>query len=168
GKNDHQTRDLSRLFYATPDGKRIEQAVGHGLSYNGAGLSPDEQTLYVADTLSARLWAFDLAGPGVMKEPASRHSAGRLLATIPGQVWVDSLAVTEAGKVCVATLMNGGITTVTPAGATSHTAMPDAFVTNICFGGEDRRTAYITLSTTGRIARVRWPEPGLALNFNPY
>jgi gluconolactonase len=168
GKNDAATRDLSGLYYAKPDGSHIDQPVKNGLSFNGAGLSPDETTLYVADTLSARLWAYDLESPGVLKQRPGRHNPARLVATIPGDVWVDSLAVTEAGNVCVATLMNGGITTVTPAGETRHTPTPDPYTTNICFGGEDRRTAYITLSISGRMARVRWPEPGLALNFNPY
>jgi gluconolactonase len=168
GKNDAMTRDLSALYYAAPDGSKIEAMVRGALSFNGAGLSPDETTLYVADTLSARLWAFDLPRPGELSRPPNKHMPGRLAATVPGDVWVDSLAVTEAGNVCLATLMNGGITTITPAGTTSYAPMPDPFVTNICFGGADRRTAFVTLSTTGRIARVRWPEPGLALNFNPY
>jgi gluconolactonase len=168
GKNDSRTRDLSALYYATADGSRIERGVNGALSFNGAGLSPDEATLYVADTLSARLWAFDLAAPGILKRPPGRHNPARLVATVPGDVWVDSLAVTKAGNVCLATLMHGGITTIGPGGGTSHFAMPDPFVTNICFGGADRRTAYVTLSTTGRIARLQWPEPGLALNFNPY
>lgn len=168
GKNDAKTRDLSALYYARPDGSRIDKAVRGALSFNGAGLSPDENTLYVADTLSARLWAFDLDGPGVINRPAGRHNPARLLATVPGDVWLDSLAVTEAGHVCVGTLMNGGITTIRPDGSQAHTPLPEPFVTNICFGGPDRRTAYITLSTTGRMAKVTWPEPGLALNFNPY
>jgi gluconolactonase len=37
--------------------------------------------------------------------------------------------------------------------------------TNIGFGGVDRRTAYITLSTTGQLVSMPWPEPGLALPF---
>ena len=168
GKNDATSRDLSALYYASADGKRIEKAVGGALSFNGAGLSPDETTLYVADTLSARLWAFDLDAPGVLTRPPGLHNPARLAATVPGDVWVDSLAVTQAGNVCLATLMNGGITTISPAGATSHTPTPDPYTTNICFGGPDMRTAFVTLSTTGRIARARWPEPGLALNFNPY
>jgi gluconolactonase len=39
------------------------------------------------------------------------------------------------------------------------------YPTNICFGGPDRRTAYITLSDTGRLGMMPWPEPGLKLNF---
>ena len=42
----------------------------------------------------------------------------------------------------------------------------EPYVTNIAFGGEDMRDAWITLSTTGRLIKVRWDEPGLKLNFN--
>jgi gluconolactonase len=44
----------------------------------------------------------------------------------------------------------------------------DALTTNICFGGEDMRTAYITCSLTGTLRKTTWPRPGLKLNFNPY
>ena len=43
--------------------------------------------------------------------------------------------------------------------------MPDPYTTNICFGGPDMRTAYVTLSTTGRLVSFEWPRPGLKLNF---
>jgi gluconolactonase len=43
--------------------------------------------------------------------------------------------------------------------------MPDGHPTNICFSGQDMRTAYITLSGTGRLGVMQWPEPGLKLNF---
>jgi gluconolactonase len=39
-------------------------------------------------------------------------------------------------------------------------------VTNICFGGPDRRDAFITMSGVGQLIRMRWPEPGLKLNFS--
>lgn len=168
GKRDAERRDLSGLYYASPDGGRIEQKVFGALSFNGVGLSPDETTLYVADTWSARLWAYELDAPGVIRRAPKARSAARLVATAPGDVHLDSLAVTEAGNVCVGTLIDGGITTFRPGGGASHTPMPDTYATNICFGGPDRRDAYVTLSITGRIAKVRWPEPGLALNFNPY
>jgi gluconolactonase len=41
--------------------------------------------------------------------------------------------------------------------------MPDAFTTNICFAGDDRRTALVTLSGSGRLVALDWPRPGLAL-----
>lgn len=89
-----------------------------------------------------------------------------MFATVPGPVALDSLAVTAAGNICVGTLFEGGITTVTPAGAISVARFDDNYVTNIAFGGGDMRDAFITLSQTGRLIRVRWDEPGLRLAFN--
>jgi gluconolactonase len=45
-----------------------------------------------------------------------------------------------------------------------HIPMPDPMTTNICFGGPDLRTAYITLSGSGRLVAMEWPRPGLRLN----
>ena len=71
----------------------------------------------------------------------------------------------EDGRICVATLVNGGITVISPDGRhVEHRPMPDPMTTNICFGGSDRKTAYITLSWTGRLVAVDWPTAGLRLN----
>ena len=160
-----EARRLGRLYYALPDGSRIVAATPHMISPNGVGLSPDEKTVYVADTLLARLWAYDIASPGVIK-PASPLVAGRSVANLPGVVYLDSLAVEAGGKVCVATLLDGGITVFDPAdGRTEHLAVPDLLTTNICFGGADMRDAWLTASSTGRLYKTRWPRPGLALNY---
>ena len=63
--------------------------------------------------------------------------------------------------------MDGGITVFAPDGAaTEHVPMPDPYyTTNICFGGPELKTAYITLSWHGTLIAVDWPRPGLPLNF---
>jgi gluconolactonase len=167
GKSYERTRDHGGLYYARPDGSKIVEAVYPLLTPNGVGLSPDERTLFVAETLTARLLAFDLAAPGEIAA-SPLPLPGRVVTTLPGHQYFDSLAVEEDGTACVATLLNGAITSVTPEGDVVQTAMPDLFPTNICFGGKDRRDAYVTLSGTGRLARLRWPRPGLALNFTTY
>ena len=43
--------------------------------------------------------------------------------------------------------------------------MPEPYCTNIAFGGPGLRTAFITLSCTGRLVAMDWPRPGLPLNF---
>jgi gluconolactonase len=80
----------------------------------------------------------------------------------------DSMAVDAQGNICVATLLHGGISIVSPDGQTvQHIPLPDLYTTNICFGGPGHRTAYITLSGTGRLIAVDdWPVAGLGLNFN--
>jgi gluconolactonase len=165
GKSYHRSRDHGGLYYAKSDGSRIIEAAYPLFSANGVGLSPDEKTVYVADTFTARLYAFDLSAPGEIA-PSPLPLPGRVVGSVPGMQFFDSLAVEEGGRICVATLLNGGITVFTEDGAFEHVPMPDLFPTNVCFGGEDRRDAYITLSGTGRLGKVRWPRPGLALNFS--
>jgi gluconolactonase len=165
----------SGLFYCTPDGSSIRKIFakpvngwGFGAnSYNGVGLSPDQQTIYVADMRVARVIAFALQAPGQLAPGAGPQGApDTLIATIPGNIGLDSLAITESGKICVGTLMDGGITIVDPSDGTfHHIPFPDHHVTNIAFGGDDMRTAYITLSGSGKIIKTRWPEPGMKLNF---
>jgi gluconolactonase len=167
GKGRERDLDRGGLFYAHPDGSHIEVAAYPMLTPNGVSLSPDEKTVYVAETQPGRVWAFDVESPGKLrKHPFPSPHGGRLLAGVPGFQLFDSMTVDAAGNVCVATLFNGGITVISPDGASvEHIAMPDLYTTNICFGGPELKTAYITLSTTGRLVAAAWPRPGLPLNF---
>jgi gluconolactonase len=167
GKRYARQRDHGGLYYASPDGSRIVELVYPMLSPNGVGLSPDERTLYVADTESSRLFAYDIASPGVLKtEPFPAPYSGRLVCGLPGFQRFDSLAVEASGNICVATLITGHITVIAADGrVVRQVKMPDVYPTNICFGGRDLKTAYITLSGSGQLAAMDWPEPGLRLNF---
>ena len=93
-----------------------------------------------------------------------------VLAGLPGASELDSLAVDSSGAVCVGTLMDSGITEISADGASIElwelpAPLADGAVTNICFGGADLTTAYVTLSLTGRLISCRWHRPGLALEF---
>ena len=162
GKNRARDRDRTGVYYATVDGQHIVEAIFPMEAPNGIGLSPDENTLYVAETPTGRLWAYALAAPGEI----DRSQRPFMMAQIPDHHMFDSLAVDAEGNVCVATLINGGITIHSADGEfAKHISMPDALTTNICFGGEGLKTAYITLSTTGKLVSCEWETPGLALNF---
>ncbi len=164
GKTYPRQRDFGGLFYLANGASEAVELDHHHTSPNGVGLSPDETTVYMADTMTCRLWAFDLTAPGKI-ERASPFNLGRVVATMPDLQYFDSLAVAASGNICVATILNGGITTITPEGAHSHIAFPDPFVTNICFGEEGLGQAWVTLSGTGKLAKCTWPEPGLKLNY---
>ncbi|MDG2002360.1 MAG: SMP-30/gluconolactonase/LRE family protein [Novosphingobium sp.] len=151
-------KDFGGIYTCLPDGSQITAIKRGTLSYNGIGLSPDESHVYCADTFSARVYRYDAKVEA--QEPI-------YVGTGIGNVAFDSLAVTAAGNVCVATLFDAGITTISPSGDVSKFAITeDNSVTNIAFGGEDMRDAYITLSETGKLVRVRWDEAGLTLAFN--
>lgn len=159
-------KKFGALYYAKADGSQITQLRGHMISLNGVGLSPDETVVYAADTMLGRLWAFDIAAPGKLTEMAPFTPPGRVICNLPGYQLLDSLAVEASGKVCVATIINGGVTAFDPDGSTEHFPFPDMLCTNICFGGDDMRTAWVTASSTGKLYRCTWPRPGLKLAYN--
>ena len=168
GKNRPLNRDRTGVFYARADGSEIKQVIFPLEGPNGIGLSPAEDALYVAETLTGRVWEWRLTGPGVLTaERRDRPDGGRLLPAPPGYLLYDSLAVDSLGRVCVATLIQGGITVIDPVANTAELRrFDDILTTNICFGGPDLRTAFLTLSSTGRLVSVPWDAPGLALNFS--
>jgi gluconolactonase len=168
GKTRPHDRDRTGVFYAAADGSRIERVIFPLEGPNGVGLSPEEDALYVAETLTGRVWEWELDGPGRLRaQRRDRPDGGRLLPAPPGYLLYDSLAVDAAGRVCVATLVQGGITVIDPKRNTAELRpMDDVLTTNVCFGGEGLRTAYVTLSTTGRLVALEWDEAGLPLNFH--
>jgi gluconolactonase len=165
GKTRARDRDHGVIYYALADGSRIVEVAFPCLTPNGIGLSPDNTVIYVAETEPARLWAFDITAPGmVAKQGWPSPNGGRLVAGLPGFQRFDSLAVDAAGNICVATLITGCISVIAPDGRlVRQVPMGDPVTTNICFGGSDRRTAYVTLSGTGQLVAMDWPEAGLPL-----
>lgn len=166
GKTFARHRDRGSVYYAKADGSSITETIYPLETPNGIGLSPDGQRLYVAETVPGRLWSFDITEPGVVRTRDDRFARGELVAGLPGLQCFDSMAVQADGSICVATLVHGGITRISPDGEhIEHFPFPDEFTTNICFGGPDLRTAFVTLSSTGRLVASSWDTPGLRLNY---
>jgi gluconolactonase len=110
-----------------------------------------------------------ISEPGVVVQPAPLDLSV-VVAGLEGYQLFDSLAVDGDGNVCVATLINGGISIVSPIdGSVTHVPTGDLLTTNICFGDSDGsgqyRDAYITCSGSGRLLHMRWPNDGLRLNY---
>ena len=168
GKRRRREVDLGGLYYAKTDGSLIRELVQPMIMPNGVGLSPGEDKVYVAETRTGHLWGFDILSPGVIRQQPPHENGGHHLAGPVGFTSYDSLAVELDGNICVASLVLGGVNVMAPDGAfVEFVPMPDPIRTNICFGGPDLSTAYITLSSTGRMVSKPWPRPGLRLNFDP-
>ena len=167
GKSHRHHVDKGGLYYAQPDGSRINCAV-YGPNFNGVGLSPDGTVVYAATTHERTLLAFDITGPGTVEPSPLAAVPGRVVTSWPGKTLLDSLAIEANGNIAQATLVErAGICSVDPAtGAQEDFAFPDLLTTNIVFGGPDMMDAWVCLSTTGKLAKCRWPRPGLRLNFN--
>jgi gluconolactonase len=168
-KSTHSHRVHGGLYYAKPDGSSITCAIHEISGPNGVGLSPDEKTVYYAETFSGRLFAAKIAKPGQLAAGAGLLPGGVYVGQTPGYSLYDSLAVQANGHVCVATLINSGITTISPKGKIKFTSLArykDPLVTNIAFGGKNMKTAWITVSGRGLLVQTPWPQAGLRLNFN--
>ena len=107
-----------------------------------------------------------MTAPGEVDPAAGVGGPGVPLYRPAGYKFFDSMGVEECGNVCVATLGESGISVVSPEGEpVEFVPTDDPFTTNICWGGDDMRDAYVTLSGTGRLVRCRWPRPGLRLAY---
>ena len=168
GKSRSRDSDNGGLYYALANGSSIVCAA-YGLTKpNGVGLSPDGSTVYVAETSVGRVWKWDIVSPGVVERGTTPLAHGTLLYGFDGYQLLDSLAVDGDGNVCVATLVTGAISVISPEGELLdqvHVPKWDAYVTNICFGGPDLTTAYVTSSGWGLLYEMPWERPGLRLNY---
>ncbi|MEE2775999.1 MAG: SMP-30/gluconolactonase/LRE family protein [Acidobacteriota bacterium] len=166
GKVRERDKDRTGIFYARPDGSHIVEAAFPVESPNGIGLSPEGDRVYAAETPTGRVFYWDIAEPGVIATNELSPNGGHFLAGVGGLQMFDSLAIDGDGNVCVATLINGGVTSISPNGEIlEHFPTGDSMTTNVCFGGGDLRTAYITLSGRGALVAVDWPRAGLKLEF---
>lgn len=153
----HDTTKRTGVYYASPRGDAIRFVVGSE-SANGVGLSPDGETLYWNITPTAQVMACRLATPGVVA-----HAPQQLYRFESGCM-LDSLAVDSVGNVCVAVLGAGAIGVISPAGELcEYYPTGNSGTTNICFGGADLRTAFVTLGGSGEVVSMTWPRAGLAL-----
>ena len=153
GKRRARHVECGGLYYAKADGSLIRAVVYPLVTANGVGLSPDGRTVYVAETDTGHIWAWDVVAPGEIAKPQG-YLPGRPLAGPPGFTCWDSMAVTRDGTLHIASLINGGIASVAPDGtARGFIPLPDPLTTNICFDAEERQ-AFVTLSGTGRLVKV--------------
>lgn len=165
GKTYGRLMDHGAVFHAAADGSWIRQAAYPMVTANGCGLSPDEGTLYVSETETGRLWQWPITARGELEKKAwPSPNGGTMIGQASGYQRFDSLAVEQHGNICVATLVTGGITVFSAQGEKlEYWQGPEPYCTNICFGGADMQTAYITVSGHGLLIAADWPRPGLKL-----
>ncbi|MBD9657847.1 SMP-30/gluconolactonase/LRE family protein, partial [Pseudomonas sp. PDM12] len=134
-----------RLYRLRPDG-RLDLLLANVPSPNGVALSPDGRVLYLAVTRGNCVWRVPLLPDG------SVAKVGQFF-TSYGPSGPDGLAVDDQGRLLVA---NPGLGLVW---VLNHRAepvqvlrgVPGSSLTNLAFGGADRRTLHVTDSTHGRI-----------------
>lgn len=162
GRTYDRVRDAGAVYYARADGSSIQQVIFPIHAPNGIALSPDGASLYVTETETARLWSYPVIAPGEVElEPWPSPNGGKLVIGTPGYQRFDSIALEASGNVCIACLVDAGVLVVSPAGeVVEFLRATDTFCTNLCFGGADLQTAYVTLSGYGQLLAVPWRRKG--------
>jgi gluconolactonase len=147
-----------RLYRLCPDG-RLDLLLGNVPSPNGVALAPDERVLYLGVTRGNQVWRVPLL------EDGSVAKVGAFF-TSYGPSGPDGLAVDQQGRVIVA---NPGLGV---AWVLNHKAEPEIVLrsgagtslTNVAFGGADRKTLFCTESSTGSVLRTTLEVPGMPIH----
>jgi gluconolactonase len=120
---------------------------------NGIEISHDEKTLYVDESIQRRIWAFDLS-------PSGQLTNKRLVIEFP-DFGLDGMRVDVEGNIYVTRYGKGTIAKLDPSGnvlleVKLHGTRPS----NLCFGGPDGCTVYVTEVDHGCIETFRVEKPG--------
>jgi gluconolactonase len=123
---------------------------------NGIAVTPDGQTLYVVDsnyinpTGNRKIWAFDISADGTASKQRQVYDFGRgrggdgLRLDTQGNLWVAAgiLAPRTANE---SADVPAGVYVISPRGELlGRIPVPEDVITNLAFGGADKRTLYVT------------------------
>jgi arylsulfatase A-like enzyme/sugar lactone lactonase YvrE len=143
-----------QLWRIDRDGQTTRLAAGMGTT-NGIDVSPDGTTLYVNESVQRNVWAFPILPDRTLGEKRlvkrfPDHGFDGMRCDIEG-----NLHVTRYGKGTVAVLQPDGT-------VVREIDVLGSKPSNICFGGPDGRTVYVTEVEHTRVVRYRTDVPGLS------
>jgi sugar lactone lactonase YvrE len=130
----------ANLVVLAPDGT-VLQVVGDLRFPNGTALSADGRTLILAETLAARLTAFDVAGDGTL-------SGRRVFAKLPRGSSADGICLDADGQVWVATASTSECLRVAEGGEVTATVGTHKTTFACVLGGDARSTLYVMTAST--------------------
>ena len=132
--------------------RRLAEEMG---TTNGIEVSPDGRMLYVNESVQRNIWVFDIAADGTLANK-------RLLISFPDYGF-DGMRCDVDGNLYVTRYGKGKVAVVTPAGrVVREIDVLGASPSNLCFGGPDGRTVYVTEVEHTRLVAFRVDTPGLA------
>jgi gluconolactonase len=135
--------NTGRIWRANSDGKMILLEDNMGTT-NGIEVSPDNKTLYVNESVQRNVWAYDLSDSATI-------SNKRLLIQFP-DFGMDGMRCDANGNLYIARYGKGVVAEVSPQGKLiREIKLIGKNCSNICFGGKDGKTVYVTLQDKGNI-----------------
>ena len=141
-KRGPKAQDVEGVYYLAADHLRLERVVGDLTQPNGIIGTPDEKTLYIADIGANKTFAYDIGKDGSL-------SNKRLFCELGS----DGMTIDSDGNVY---LTGKGVTVFDKTGKQiEHIDVKEPWTANVCFGGKDRRTLFITASKRFYSLRMR-------------
>ena len=145
---------VGQLWRIDRQGKVMLVAADMGTT-NGVEVSPDGKSLYVNESVQRNVWAFTVTAAGSLKDK-------RLIKKFPDHGF-DGMRCDVDGNLYITRHGKGTVVKMTPSGKIlQEISVLGSKPSNICFGGTDGRTAYVTEMEHRRIVQFRVDRPGLA------
>ena len=146
-------KSTGQIWRIDRDGTVTRVAEGMGTT-NGIDVSPDGKTLYVNESVQRDIWAFDIQTDGSL-------TGKRLLKKFDDHGF-DGMRCDVDGNLYVTRYGKGTVVKLSPKGEVlREIEVLGARPSNICFGGPDGCTAYVTEVEHQRLVEFRVDRPGL-------
>ncbi len=142
------TSVIGKILYLAPGSEKWVE-VANDLNYaNGIGVSPDQKTLYVSQTVSNCILKFAIEADGSLSHRANFVLLNLLVKNKNNSWWLgpDSMKIDNKGNIYVAQWFGGKVLKLSPDGKLLHVfeiAAGDG-TTNVAFG-EGEKELYVTV-----------------------
>ncbi len=145
-------KGTGQLWRIDAQGQATRLASDMGTT-NGIDVSPDGRTLYVNESVQRNVWAFDLT--------PNRGLKNKRLVCKFDDFSLDGMRCDVDGNLYITRHGKGTVVKISPTGEVLREInVLGQHPTNICFGGDDGCTAYVTEAERGRLVQFRVDGPG--------
>lgn len=134
GKRDNLPQDGEHVYYLSPDRKRVVRVIDDMTRPNGVIGTPDGKRLYVADHGAGRTYVYAIGPDGTLSDKKLFAKQGS-----------DGMTLDEAGNVY---LTDKAVDVYSPSGTLIKSITMPELPANVCFGGADGKTLFVTARTS--------------------
>ena len=134
---DHTKMALTNeeVFYLSPDRKNPVRVTDDLRKPNGITGTPNGKNLFVSDIGAGKTWRYDIQPDGSLTNKTLFCALGS-----------DGMTIDTEGNLY---LTGGGVMVFDKSGKQiDHIDVPESWTANVCFSGKDRKTLFITASTS--------------------
>lgn len=133
-RNPEMQQDGEHVYFLSADKKSLQRVTNDLIKPNGITGTPDGKKLYVADIGADKTYVYNIQEDGSLSEKKLFTSLGS-----------DGMTIDSKGNIY---LTGNGVTIFNSSGTQiAHIQIDEPWTANVCFGGSDRKTLFITSGT---------------------